>query len=82
MGSSTVQFVAFEGWKQGSFKYKILKGGFRLPQENANDIWNKIAQEIRKVDQEKLEESRGYGPIDKESWWWNENFQSKVIVKK
>ncbi|KAL5157078.1 Outer envelope protein 64, mitochondrial [Glycine soja] len=31
---------------------------------------------------ETLGESRGFGPRGKESWWWNENVQSKVRVKK
>ncbi|KAL5176375.1 LINE-1 retrotransposable element ORF2 protein [Glycine soja] len=41
-----------------------------------------ISQEIIKVAKETLGESRGFGPRGKESWWWNENVQSKVRVKK
>ena len=31
---------------------------------------------------ETLGEFRGFGFRGKESWWWNENVQSKVRVKK
>ncbi|KAL5195585.1 LINE-1 retrotransposable element ORF2 protein [Glycine soja] len=41
-----------------------------------------MSQEIIKVAKETLGESRGFGPRGKESWWWNENVQSKVRVKK
>lgn len=75
------------GWwnlkgKQKSFQYKILKGGFKHPQGCANDMWNKIVQEIIKVDKEMSRRSRDFGTRGKELWWWNENVQSKVKVKR
>lgn len=41
-----------------------------------------MAQEIRKMTKETLGESRGFGPMSKESWWSNESVQSIVKVKK
>ena len=46
---------------------KIEEGWFEQSQESANDMWNKMAQEIRKVAKETLGESIGFGPRSKES---------------
>ncbi|KAH1219042.1 Craniofacial development protein 2 [Glycine max] len=70
------------GEKQGIFQQKIWEGWCGQSQGSANDMWNKMSQEIIKVAKETLGESRGFGPRGKESWWWNENVQSKVRVKK
>ena len=45
-------------------------------------MWNKIIQEIIKVDKEMSKRSRDFGTRGKESWWWNENVQSKGKVKR
>ncbi|KAH1196522.1 Glutathione hydrolase 1 [Glycine max] len=68
--------------KQGIFQQKIWEGWCGQSQGSANDMWNKMYQEIIKVAKETLGESRGFGPRGKESWWWNESVQSKVRVKK
>ncbi|KAL5146330.1 Craniofacial development protein 2 [Glycine soja] len=68
--------------KQGIFQQKIWEGWCGQSQGSANDMWNKMSQEIIKVAKETLGESRGFGPRGKESWWWNESVQSKVRVKK
>lgn len=40
---------------------------------STNTMWDRMAEGIRKVAKETLGESRGFGPKDKESWWWNES---------
>lgn len=70
-----------KGEKKGRFQHKILEGWFEQPQGSANDMWNKMTQEIRKVAKEMLEESKDFGHRGEESWWWNESVQSKVRVK-
>ncbi|KAH1215226.1 NAD kinase 2, chloroplastic [Glycine max] len=74
--------TSHDGEKQGIFQQKIWEGWCGQSQGSANDMWNKMSQEIIKVAKETLGESRGFGPRGKESWWWNENVQSKVRVKK
>ncbi|KAM1790463.1 hypothetical protein TB2_033954 [Malus domestica] len=37
---------------------------------------------IRKVAKEVLGESTGFAPYQKESWWWNEEVQTKLKAKK
>ncbi|KAL5153826.1 LINE-1 retrotransposable element ORF2 protein [Glycine soja] len=74
--------LVMDGEKQGIFQQKIWEGWCGQSQGSANDMWNKMSQEIIKVAKETLGESRGFGPRGKESWWWNENLQSKVRVKK
>ncbi|KAM1765238.1 hypothetical protein ACFX11_004391 [Malus domestica] len=41
-----------------------------------------MASCIRKVAKEVLGESKGFAPHQKESWWWNEEVQTKVKAKK
>ncbi|KAH1192728.1 Craniofacial development protein 2 [Glycine max] len=77
-----IKWWHLKGEKQGSFQQKIWEGWCGQSQGSANDMWNKMSQEIIKVAKETLGESRGFGPRGKESWWWNENVQSKVRVKK
>lgn len=60
----------------------MLEREFEQPQGSVNDMWNKMAQEIRKLAKEALVESKGSGPRDKESQWWNESVQRKVRVKR
>ncbi|KAL5123966.1 Craniofacial development protein 2 [Glycine soja] len=70
--------LVMDGEKQGIFQQKIWEGWCGQSQGSANDMWNKMSQEIIKVAKETLGESRGFGPRGKESWWWNESVQSKV----
>ncbi|KAH1198785.1 Craniofacial development protein 2 [Glycine max] len=77
-----IKWWHLKGEKQGIFQQKIWEGWCGQSQGSANDMWNKMSQEIIKVAKEMLGESRGFGPRGKESWWWNENVQSKVRVKK
>ncbi|KAL5153310.1 Craniofacial development protein 2 [Glycine soja] len=82
MVAPRIKWWHLKGEKQGIFQQKIWEGWCGQSQGSANDMWNKMSQEIIKVAKETLGESRGFGPRGKESWWWNENVQSKVRVKK
>ncbi|KAL5138398.1 Craniofacial development protein 2 [Glycine soja] len=82
MVAPRIKWWHLKGEKQGIFQQKIWEGWCGQSQGSANDMWNKMSQEIIKVAKETLGESRGFGPRGKESWWWNESVQSKVRVKK
>ncbi|KAL5139739.1 LINE-1 retrotransposable element ORF2 protein [Glycine soja] len=82
MVAPRIKWWHLKGEKQGIFQQKIWEGWCGQSQGSANDMWNKTSQEIIKVAKETLDESRGFGPRGKESWWWNESVQSKVRVKK
>ncbi|KAM2693357.1 hypothetical protein EV2_007535 [Malus domestica] len=45
-------------------------------------MWDSMASCIQKVAKEVLGESKGFAPHQKESWWWNEEVQTKVKAKK
>ncbi|KAH1214111.1 Craniofacial development protein 2 [Glycine max] len=80
MVAPRIKWWHLKGEKQGIFQQKIWEGWCGQSQGSANDMWNKMSQEIIKVAKETLGESRGFGPRGK--WWWNEYVQSKVRVKK
>ncbi|KAH1250173.1 Craniofacial development protein 2 [Glycine max] len=82
MVAPRIKWWHLKGEKQGIFQQKVWEGWYGQSQGSANDLWNKMSQEIIKVAKETLGESRGFGPRGKESWWWNESVQSKVRVKK
>ncbi|KAL5186030.1 Craniofacial development protein 2 [Glycine soja] len=82
MVAPRIKWWHLKGEKQEIFQQKIWEGWCGQSQGSANDMWNKMSQEIIKVAKETLGESRGFGPRGKESWWWKESVQSKVRVKK
>ncbi|KAM1231943.1 hypothetical protein ACFX2G_042792 [Malus domestica] len=45
-------------------------------------MWDSMASCIRKVAKEVFGQSKGFAPHQKESWWWNEEVQTKVKAKK
>jgi len=81
-GPPRIKWWHLKGVKQRIFQHKMLEGGFRKPHGSANDMWERISHEIRKVEKETLGVSRGFGPRGKDSWWWNDSVQSKLRIKK
>jgi len=81
-GPLRIKWWRLKGVKQRIFQHKILEGGIRQSHGSANDMWERMAYEIKKVAKETLGVSRGFGPTGKESWWWNDNVQSKVWIKR
>ncbi|KAM2059071.1 hypothetical protein ACFX16_031584 [Malus domestica] len=74
---------------RGHSQRSLLKYSAFLPPDNTSA--NKLHQSknisyhqgcIRKVAKEVLGESKGFAPHQKESWWWNEEVQTKVKAKK
>ncbi|KAI8547554.1 hypothetical protein RHMOL_Rhmol07G0205200 [Rhododendron molle] len=49
---------------------------------DSDTMWNTIADGIRRISKEVLGESKGKGPISKETWWWNDEVQTMVKAKK
>lgn len=77
-----IKWWQLKGVKLLMFKQKWLEeGNWELP-GNANSMWDDMATKIRKIAKTVLGESRGFGPRDKESWWWNETVQDKVKNKR
>jgi len=60
-----IKWWHLKGEKQRIFQHKILKGGSKKPQRRANNMRNKMMHEIKEVANEKLGESRGFGPAVK-----------------
>ncbi|KAJ7949585.1 Retrovirus-related Pol polyprotein LINE-1 [Quillaja saponaria] len=63
------------------FAVTVILGGWRVEGE-PNMIWDEMASRIRNTAREVLGESRGRGPPTKETWWWNEEVQQAIKVKK
>ena len=68
--------------KQAIFKEKVITQCVWDREGEASQMWDSMASCIRKVAKEVLGESKGFAPHQKESWWWNEEVQTKVKAKK
>jgi len=63
-----IKWWHLKGEKERIFQHRILEGGFRQPCGSANDKWERMAHEIKKVAKETLGESQDFGRRGKESW--------------
>ncbi|XP_054785632.1 uncharacterized protein LOC129292133 [Prosopis cineraria] len=77
-----IRWWQLKGEKQDIFKRNLLDKGIWDSQGSANIIWEDMAKKIREVAKVVLGESKGSGPRDKESWWWNNSVQDKIKYKK
>ena len=78
-----IKWWQLKGEKRETFKRKLLlEEGVWESQESANIMWKNMAKKVEIVAKEILGESKGFGPRDKETWWWNEDVQEKVRNKK
>ncbi|KAM1176204.1 hypothetical protein ACFX19_029118 [Malus domestica] len=68
--------------KQVIFKEKVITQCVWDREGETSQMWDSMASCIRKVAKEVLGESKGFAPHQKESWWWNEEVQTKVKTKK
>ena len=64
------------------FKEKLLEEATWSYIGDANIMWDVMASCIRKVAKEVLGESRGKGPPGKETWWWSEEVQKAIRIKR
>ncbi|KAH1220391.1 LINE-1 retrotransposable element ORF2 protein [Glycine max] len=80
MVAPRIKWWHLKGEKQGIFQQKIWEGWCGQSQGSANDMWNKMSQEIIKVAKETLGESRGFGPRGKESWCRNSETWDKYKI--
>jgi hypothetical protein len=71
-----------KGEKLELFKDKVLNEATWNSEEETNIMWNKMATCIRRISKEILGESKGKGPQSKETWWWNEEVQNIVKIKR
>ncbi|KAM2016499.1 hypothetical protein ACFX16_046908 [Malus domestica] len=68
--------------KQAIFKEKVITQCGWDREREASQRWDSMASCIQKVAKEVLGQSKGFAPHQKESWWWNEEVQTKVKAKK
>ena len=80
--SPKIRWWQLKGEPQKSFQREMLEKEVWEVQGDANYMWNTIAEEIRNVATKTLGISRGFGPKGKESWWWGENVQDKIKIKR
>ncbi|KAM1519455.1 hypothetical protein ACFX1Z_022250 [Malus domestica] len=71
-----------KGEKQAIFKKKVITQCVWDREGEASQRWDSMASCIQKVAKEVLGESKGFASHQKESWWWNEEVQTKVKAKK
>ena len=51
-------------------------------ESDPNLMWDTTTKYIKNVAKEILEESKGIGLLGKETWWWNEQVQATIKLKR
>ena len=64
------------------FIRKVIGTGMWNMEENLNEMWEKVAEGVKKVAKEVVGVSRGNKPQDKQTWWWAEEVQEIISKKK
>jgi len=65
-----------------TFKKRVIKEGSWTEGDDTNNMWEKMANCIRKVVSEVLGVTKGGRCVDKDTWWWNEEVQRNIKEKK
>ncbi|KAE8661535.1 hypothetical protein F3Y22_tig00113725pilonHSYRG00880 [Hibiscus syriacus] len=83
LGKPRILWKNLHGVKAYDFRSKVLSlTGFRTTNSNnAYMLWKNIANSIREVGKNILGLSIGKVKKHKESWWWNDEVQTKVKTK-
>ena len=64
------------------FRKNVIKEGFWKKEEDINNMWEKMAINIRKVASEVCGVTKESGGEAKDTWWWNEEVQRAIKEKK
>ena len=71
-----------KGDSQIPFVSKLIKEANWEYEVDSNVMWNKMANCIRHVANEKLGESKGMVPPGKDTSWWNEEVKITIMKKR
>ena len=64
------------------FRERVIKEGSWKEEDDINNMWDKMATNIRKVASEVCGVTKGRGREAKDTWWWNEEVQRAIKEKK
>ncbi|GMP25558.1 hypothetical protein CsSME_00002369 [Camellia sinensis var. sinensis] len=81
-GHRRMRWWDLKGDKLEIFKNKMDKEGTWDLEDDANIMWNSMANCMRRISREVLGESKGMRPCARETWWWREEVQVVVKAKK
>ncbi|XP_057535363.1 uncharacterized protein LOC130813542 [Amaranthus tricolor] len=77
----TIMWSRLKGEKVATLSSKIKTSGYPIISDDANQMWETMAETIRKMAKNTLGVSIGKPRVYKESWWWHEEVQKKVKDK-
>ena len=64
------------------FRERVIKEGSWKQEEDINNMWEKMATNIRKMASEVCGVTKGSGGEAKDTWWWNKEVQRAIKEKK
>ncbi|XP_076931879.1 uncharacterized protein LOC143597182 [Bidens hawaiensis] len=80
-GRSRIRWGNLKGTNITLFKDKVISTTTIHPVGDANQMWEDMAASVTQVEKETLGVTTGRTTGNKESWWWNEDVQSKIKDK-
>ena len=81
-GRRRTRWWDLKGDKLEIFKNRVDKEGTWDLEDDANTMWNTMANCMRKISREVLGESKRTRPSSREKWCWREEVQAVVKEKK
>ena len=64
------------------FKEKLVKDMTMNIDSDPSLMWNMATKCIKNIAKDVLGESKGIGILGKETWWWNEQVQAAIKLKR
>jgi hypothetical protein len=77
-----IKWWKLKGKTSEVFKERVIKEGSWKEEEDINNMWEKMATNIRKVASEVCGVTKGSGGEAKDTWWWNEEVQGLLRRRK
>ena len=77
-----IKWWNLKGEKLELFKEKLVKDMTTNIDSDPNLMWNMATKCIKNVAKEVLGESKGIRLLEKETWWWNEEVQAVIKLKR
>ena len=82
LNNPRIKWWALKGEMKLAFREKMFKHDSWNTMEDANDMWEGMAKQIRELGRQVVGESKGQASFHKESWWWQNEVQDKVKAKR
>ena len=80
--NSKIKSWNLKGEKLELFKGKLVKDMTMNIDSDSSLMWDMVTKCIKNIAKKVLGESKGIGILGKKTWWWNEQVQAAIKLKR